>query len=109
MRATQTNISGTGGVPRLGEDEGWYLCPRCPRCLSIAGHWRGVRFRKRKGPVHRRCCTRCTQWFFAELESDLPLTASRSLDVADDLALDAEKSSGDVTAFEASNGDVRSR
>ncbi|GMW04001.1 MAG: hypothetical protein AMXMBFR84_51350 [Candidatus Hydrogenedentota bacterium] len=109
MTATQTNIAASRGVANLSEYEDWYLCPRCPRCLSIAGHWRGVRFRKRKGPVHRRCCTRCTQWFFAELESDRPLTASKGVDVSDDLALDLEESGGDMRVLEASNGGVGSR
>lgn len=73
MNQAELSAAGSTGFKGEADDEGWYLCPRCPRCLSIGGQWRGVRMRKKRGPVHRRCCTRCTQWFYAELETEGPL------------------------------------
>lgn len=50
----------------------WTATPSCPRCLSAHGQWRGTRIRKRKGPIHRRCCRVCGKWFFTDLEIAVP-------------------------------------
>jgi hypothetical protein len=87
----------------IRSEEGWYLCPRCPRCLTIAGHWRGIRLRKRRGPVHRRCCTRCTRWFYAELESERPL----ALDVEDYTDVMPAVCSAEAGGSDSVRGDIR--
>lgn len=48
--------------------EGWTASPSCPRCLSSEGQWRGLRARRRHGPIHRRCCKTCGRWFYSTLD-----------------------------------------
>ena len=38
--------------------------PRCPRCRSWRGQWRGYRKRKDGTIAHRRWCTQCGKWHF---------------------------------------------
>lgn len=82
--AYETAIEGPNG-------EAWVSTPCCPRCLSAVGQWRGIRFRKRSGPVHRRCCNRCGQWFFTTLEMSTAAANALASDAIymEELAYDA--------------------